>query len=147
MIPIPRTNYRLIYLMFQIQDDELQRRAHPAEPYPPDTDMRQGTASLWYHYYFMFEKMFAEYDYVAFFEDDILVSLDVDRYLCRMRSILQHDSTVFEITTHNDAGFYPTASDETALIRHGKMCVCGTLCPLNLSFNCSAQSTLRNLDG
>ena len=59
---------------FCLQDDAAQRQAQPARPWPPDSDMAVGTTgALYYQYAFMFAAMFAEYEYAAFFEDDLQV--------------------------------------------------------------------------
>ena len=96
--------------------------------------------SLWYHYAFMLDTMFGApvgaatraadgkdartpatpfgTEYVAILEDDLSVSVDIDGYFCRMTYAMASDDTVLSVSTHNDAGFWPTASDPRMVIRH-----------------------------
>ena len=96
--------------------------------------------SLWHHYAFMLDTMFGAVsgaatrpvdgqgartpaapfgtEYVAILEDDLSVSVDIDSYFCRMTYAMAGDDTVLSVSTHNDAGFWPTAADPRMVIRH-----------------------------
>jgi hypothetical protein len=96
-----------------------QLRLHPMRAWPINT-AKKKTSKLYYHYALMFRTMFEQLEvpYLAVLEDDLAIAPDIDGYLCRHAPLMAHDPDIVQVTTHNDAGFWPTAADPRRVFRH-----------------------------
>eukprot|EP01047_Picozoa_sp_COSAG01_P053540 COSAG01_NODE_5751_length_4058_cov_23.533721_2_plen_722_part_00 len=113
-----------------------QRQQHPARVWPPHSTAKEleaaaaqvETASalytqsenLYYHYALILRTMFEkkQVPYLAVLEDDLAIAQDIDGYLCRHAQLMELDRDIVQVTTHNDAGFWPTAADPHRVFRH-----------------------------
>jgi hypothetical protein len=70
-------------------------------------------------YRFIWHRVFdvEERPFVAFLEDDLSVSPDLDDYFWSLAPTLHMDPKLFSVSSHNDAGFPATSDDPSVVLR------------------------------
>ena len=106
-------------------------------PLPPPRTQTVFYRYIWHRVFDVEERPF-----VAFLEDDLSVSPDLDDYFWSLAPTLHMDPKLFSVSAHNDAGFPATSDDPSVVLRVEHFSQPGEHAVMRAVVLCSDESTL-----